>query len=452
MFGYLIISDIQCIYTVRENKLYVIPANKEDLCNLWVSVRDGIDRLEEVQEHGQKRIFHLKNVNLGFENEIIFEIEFMVSVINGYKVNQVIFTCDDLDTFVNPVSIYYIKYKKDSNGLTKNLLYDRDVIKNFKFKALEKIVSGEIVIGDILSSGTGSDLKLHSKLKLSFEETDDYNFIYYLYNIVKKFLQITLYHKDINLSTVKLTGATKSHCFSHIGGLDVKLVKANKASTVSATEYLLIQDYIENYFQLIVDDEKLYVKHLPNENQSIHSIDILRFLNIYSAFENEYSKLPRQYRKKDSTHVKVIKEVVINNLENIPSSSEDNDAFINESKKRIRQIGTQYGERDKIVNAYNIFKPNMDESLNFFFYKGNMDMKLVADLLSKTRDRIVHNNLDRELTKDEVKYISFLECLSYSMLLNRIGLSSSLIQVILGAIFNCNGNHYKYISELKSES
>lgn len=447
LVGYMNIFDIDCTYTMNDNYIYVIPKNKNDKSKLWSRVSNGINMLEDYSELGEKHIFFIKNTSLGL-NSLIFELDFLIYVIAEYKVNQVIISCNDLDKFVKPSGIYYAKRNRNREELKQDLLYHSDIIREFEFTAFGKLISGKFVIGEILRNGIASDLKLHAKLKLSFEETDDYSFIYYICSIVKKFLQIALYNKDINLTRIELAGNTESHPFSYIGNLHIKSTSSS-INELHGTEYLIIQDYIEDYFKLLVEDNELYVKHLPGETQSRFTSDIARYLNIYSAFENEYKKLPKKLRKKDDTPYRQIKQFAINALDSIDTNNEDEKLFIKQSKERVRQIGTQYGERDRIINAFSIFKENLEESITWYFNKESFDITIIANSLSKTRDSIVHNNLDRELTDSEIKNIRLLEWLTYSMLLKRIGLNCDLIQIVLGAVFSCNGKHISFKPELK---
>lgn len=450
IFGYMNICEIPCTYTMNDYKLFIIPKNEQDLSVLWREVRRlGINRVEEIPTVEQKKIFYVKNATFGFNGTLNFDVEFMADVIKGHKLNQIIITCDDLDSFVKPSSIYYMRKNKNSDELNTDLLYKKDIIKNFKFSAFEKEINGQIIIGEILRHGIASDLKLHSKLILSFEETEDYSFIYYLCCVVKKFLQIVLYTKDISLSCIELTGKTETHPFSYIGNIHIKSEKINNMNRMKSIEFLIIQDSIDKYFQTIVNDDELYIKHLPT-SQEYYSKDILRFLNTYSAFENEYKKLPKEKRKRDSSHLKEIRKCVINELDKIHTKNEYDDIFIKQAKERISQIGTQYGERDRIINAFEMFKRHLDDSIEMFFIKNEFDIKNISNTLSKTRDSIVHNNLDRELTFNELKYINFLEWLTYSMLLERIGLNENLIKIVLGAVFNCNGKYFQYIKDIKS--
>ena len=184
---------------------------------------------------------------------------------------------------------------------------------------------------------------------------------------------------------------------------------------------------------------------MPAINYGPFNVDILRFLHIYSAFENEYIKIPKSKRKKDDSIYKEIRKSALKQLKNIPIENESDAYFMEQAKSRVQEIGTQLNSKEKIIGMYQMFKPYLVSSVELFFQIREFNIESIADELSKVRNSIVHNNLERDLSDNEIRGICFLEWLTYCMFLTRIGLPIEVIEAVLGAVFGCNLKHNDYL-------
>lgn len=134
---------------------------------------------------------------------------------------------------------------------------------------------------------------------------------------------------------------------------------------------------------------------------------------------------------------------VINNMGDNDYICNYDKNFLSLAKGRISQLGTQFGQRKKIVNAYkqnnNIFK----ESMNSIFPRG-FKIEKVANDLTELRNKIVHSNFHTVFDREEINLIRFLEILTYIMLLKRIGIEDKGIEVLIGVVFGCNTKYMHF--------
>ena len=109
-----------------------------------------------------------------------------------------------IDNFFSPVR-YFVGRSKDEIG-SINYLYDSEIVDEWESDFENKKVKIILSYGGILSEGIKSDLKLHPKLRVVFEETDDIQFIFRLYYKIVDFLKIIRYDKNYgNLKVVLIT-------------------------------------------------------------------------------------------------------------------------------------------------------------------------------------------------------------------------------------------------------
>lgn len=247
LIGYLNLEQIECTYNLDGNKLFIIPNNPEK----FVNIRKIIDKENMIIESNPgalgKNVFFVKNGSLASLEYISFEVIYYFSLLNGYKINGLVFTSEALDKFVKPASLYYYyRYTLKQEITEEDLLYKRDVIQKFSFKIDNKIINATIFTGQILEKGIASDLKLHAKLQISFEETEKYEFLYYVYCLIKKFLQLTLYCKNIKIDNIDLLAHTGHYHQSYIGRFypDLSSCEGAIPSQSWGTEFLLISKYL----------------------------------------------------------------------------------------------------------------------------------------------------------------------------------------------------------------
>ena len=308
----------------------------------------------------------------------------------------------------------------------------------FKFEKQE--IKLEISYGEILRKGVSSDLQIHAKLKVMFKESNDFDFIYRVYLIVVKFMNIVSYQTNFNHKRLEFFGKNKSTDHSLKGYLIVKKYNLTTPDNHISNLLRTWDPYIESLLDLIVKDNNISVQHLPHDRYIIYKTRVSRFSSIFAAFEVEFKK---QYSERDafniSSNLVELKKSFINYLKDKISSSLNDDEkwFFNEVKTRVDQIGSSLGQRAKIKFAYEKNIEVFKESFNFSNEKGFI-FDQTMDKINKLRGFVIHENYVPNDIDDYEKPILFIEILTSILFLRRLNMNSSEIVNVIGNIFMDN--------------
>jgi hypothetical protein len=172
-------------------------------------------------------------------------------------------------------------------------------------------------------------------------------------------------------------------------------------------------------------------------------------MNIFAAFESECHVKKDLYEKADATRVQAVKDALISQVDEYPREGlkQEETDFLNNAKDRISQLGTQFGQKRKIVNAYKILHNALTNSIEHIFYlpefrlKDSLhesDLNEIAGFLTNQRGAVVHGSFLGTFSDVDAQKIHFLEILTYSQLLKRVGLEDADIERVIGALFRCN--------------
>lgn len=440
--GHLAFEGIECVYAKLDDSLIVTPKNESDVRAMFRYSTKTKFILEYEQHIYKKSLVYIEKILPRMDYSFSFLTKYTVNLLGDYEMNGFIITGDDIDVFFSPSRYFY--EKKTNNETISELLYGKEEVNRFYFNYKEKTISVSLYYGEILKHGIASDLKLHPQLSIEFEKTKDINFIYEVYLIIIKFLQIVRYQKNYNLMPAEVIGITEKFPKSILGRLYVKPYRTKDYRKTSEIDYIYFEPFISQLLQLISDDESFSIRHLPLTESESYEYDVLRYLSVFSAFEYECNKKPEEYVYTSDELLRNIKKdlMMTINLIRKSASNDKEKVFLDNARERVTQLGTQYGQEKKIINAYDSLQNIIHGSIQFLFPTG-FNIKEVSSSLSKLRAKIAHDNLYRELTDKELLNIRFLDVLSYIMLLKRAGVDDCSIELIIGAVFHCN---FKYMS------
>lgn len=443
MLGKCKIQGIECTYHFNEDKIYLVPIDLDKLSELFRKINTNkLKRIELFKTYNADYcdIIYFSKVTLAISG-IICEIDFYFEMYSNHEISGLRITSHELTSFVNPAEHYYLKKRTSNEFQTVDFLYDSEKIKEFTFKINSEVVFGAIHIGELLQRGIVSELKLHTKLHISFEPRKDNLFFVKICEIVKKSLQFATYSRDIAFDTVEL--------FYEIDGqrsICGKLYIPNQHFTDEYrririhSNYEYLNKYLGNLFTEVAKDSKLFVKHLPEGNQKYLNCNVIRFVNVFSAFENEYNKLPERDRLCDTSNIDSIRNELIRKMEGIKTSDNDERFFINQVIDRTKQLGKQYGMRKKIENLYLLNERSLSSSFELFSISKD-DFKKKIKRLVDLRNKIVHDNYDLEI--DGQIDIAIIEWITYAMFLRRIGVSEKDVEFCIAKIFECNAVEFR---------
>lgn len=441
MLGECIVKNVKCKYHFDGKKIFLIPIEPENSGVLYRSLLSTIMKEKKYSISTQKdrsngvEHYVISSIYLCFGGSgVSCKVKEYYEFYSENEFDEVTFTSPNLTAFIELASHFYEK-KKNNIPFDVDMLYDSEIINKFSFMFEEQVIDAVLKTGGILKRGTASDLKFKISMSLVFKKTQDIDFLSRLLEKVKKVISFLCYWKDIELNNIVLSindNDQKSNiCNVLLCNQEYKYQK--NCYSLDKSVYNSIKDQLGIFFTEVIKDQTLYSKHLPKLDDKHFGYDVIRFLNIFSAFENEYKKLPKSKRKRDSSHLTEIRRKVIGAVSTVEGTDEEESKFISSSIERIQQVGTSYNERKKIEIAYNLNSNYIEHPLRIY----NIDKKNIGELAQKIcnmRDLIVHNNYDEDIDDiDMQKNIAFLEWLTYSMFLSRIKILN--IKEIIGVKF-----------------
>lgn len=342
------ILGYKCKFQYKKFRLALIPNDDKIVGEFYRKIRDDIKdknfivRTESLSTEGAYCLYVCSDVNLstgggGVYLDVVYHFQLYATA----AIDSISIYSDSLTKYVEIPSYYF---KRDQNGekllsTTDDILYNFDRINTFSFKHKTETISGNIEIGNILRDGIASDLKLKSRLLLSFTSTDNTDFIIELCEGLYKILQFLCYEKEIVLNHIELIGDHNGKR-SILGELYTPQNDTEIKYRIEHSPYPLLENQLGVFFEKVLLDKNLYTRHLPRSNE-LFSSDVIRFLNIFSAFENEFNKLPKETRKKNTSKYDSIRATVIESLNkmNTPDVSDDDKEFINQAVQKVRELG-----------------------------------------------------------------------------------------------------------------
>ena len=455
--GELSIWGVACIFIEEEGIITLIPKNKDDARLLF---KHQFDEAFEFSYYSnfRKNIAYIRSVKTDFNHNVQLITSYIIRVLDeSSDISEITLTGDAIDCFFNPAFFFYDK-QQAGEEISINLAYQSIVANEWEIfiEGTETTIS--LSYGKILIRGIGSDLQLHPCLTASFPPTRDITFIIKVYQCITRFLRIVLYNYSCgSLKTQIFTCEKDGKSFN--GFLkDYSVKKDSFKQSSPEANYRKLKPFIQQCLQFAADNPVYSFVHYPGYGlrQTHYDCNTIDCINIFSAFESECHANKETFERADASNIESIKSQVITCVEDLNSrdiSTEEHN-FLKQSKERISQIGTQFGQSKKITNAYQQLCNALESSTAHLLYRtypqqqGVLDekrIKRVADRLTGLRASIVHGDFSGELTPQDVQLFRFLEVLTYCMLLRRIGLKDSEIEVFIGAVFMCNDTVYSYL-------
>lgn len=439
--NYIKFQDIDCVYYRKGNSMILIPKDEKENFNFLDVIKMKNFMIEFTSTIYKKSYAFVKDVSFTGDRAIRLNILYYVLLIQSKAINEIQITGDEIDIIFNPASYFFPeadKFKKNP----VDLIYGKHIAEEYNIKYKDENITIVLSYGDIFERGIASDLKLHAKLSVLFEETNNIEKVHDLVTIVLKFIQLVSHQLKINFKPIIIVGKIDGRR-QKLGTYHNKPYELRNINAFPVIQYDYFKPYIGQLLQFAADNKNINLNFYPKDINESYSYDIERFLAIFAAFENECKENPALYERKADNSPMLIKEdllEVINNFGNNDQISADDRIFLSLVKGRIAQLGTQFGQRKKIENAYKQNINILEESMEFIFPSG-FKIEEVASFLVELRNKIVHSNFHTIFDREETNIIRFLEILTYVMLFKRIGIEDKGIEILIGVVFGCNTKH-----------
>lgn len=442
--------DIDSILVEDNDSMFIVPKSKKDIIKLRPYFFDRDFMLNYDNGFKMKSYAFIERMQLEPDSQIRLYPQYIIRDSNKSKYTHFEVIGDAIDDFFSPAKYFYKRAKKEEIS-DFECLYHSIFVDDWGFKFEGHKVKVFLSFGNILQRGIASDLKLHARLTVRFFRTSDIQFIYRLYSLIVRFIKIIRFEVNWGSFCVDLYDEEKGKK-SYNGRLidySLQTVKFNRG--MLDMNYTCYEPYIQRFLQFAADNPDYTFNHYPSDSVRFlgRHYSSLDFISIFSAFEKECSSNPELFEKVDASDMNCVREKLLNLIDENDSlaMSDDEKAFVNHAKERIKQLGTQYGQKRKIVNAYQVMKRSLDSSIEHIFIlpefrrKGHLDdkdIKEVAKVLSEQRGKIAHGTSFDGFSDMDARRIKFLEILTHAMMLKRLGLDYPDIERIIGAVFSCN--------------
>lgn len=447
--GYVDYKNIEFVYYEEKDGIFLVPKNKDDIDN----IRNCFDDKEFVFRYssniGESTAF-IERVQYEFNSALKLVPLYIVKDCNTDLFSGFEIMGDAIDDFFNPSRFFY-------NRLTErveaniNYLYDSEIIEKWTVSYEGKNIDIELLYGGILRWGIASDLKLHPRLRIHFGATTDIQYVYRIYLIIVRFLQTIRYDSRYGNLRVDLF-CEKDGKYSYNGCLKEWNNKQEQyIRECGDVEFSSYKQYIQLFLQFAAGNPDYSVLHYPTEGIRFlgRHYSVIDYINIFGAFECECRLKDELYEAADVIPISDIKEKLLAIIDEYPKTGLKNEElnFLNNAQNRISQLGTQVGQTQKIINAYNVLRGALESSINNIFYLPEFklssplqesELRKVADFLARKRGAIAHGGFVGAFSDLDAQKIRFLEILTYAQLLKRIGLEDKDIERVIGARFGCN--------------
>ena len=447
--GQITLWDVEFVFVVDDDSILLIPKEKEDIKKIN-SHFDDIDFIINYSYNIGHATAFIERVEYGINGAIKLYHKYIVDkchkdLFAGFEI-----TGEAIDYFFSP-SRYFFDRRKKGMEANVDFIYHSEIADKWTVTFEDRPITITLSYGDILRWGTASDLMLHPKLTVDFDQTSDTQYVYRVYSFIIRFLQLVRYDTKCGKLRVELVCREQGK-MSYNGRLyDFSMDQSQFYKGNHEIEYGCYKPYIQRFLQFAADSPEYNSSHYPSNGLRYRGMhySAVEFLNIFSAFESECHADSKLYENTDTTKIQSIKGSLVALIEGYPSTdlSDEESEFLRNTKENLMKQGTEFGQRKKLKIAYGILKESLKSSIENIFYlptfkcKGDLTTKQLGDVvefLVAQRGAIAHGRFVGMFSDLDAQKIHFLEILTYAQMLKRIGLEDKDIERIIGVVFGCN--------------
>lgn len=458
--GRLDLWGVPCIYTQEKDVILAYPKNEEDRKLLIHHQFCKEFEIEYSELGGFKNKAFIERISLSSDGAYALKVKYCAKRCCSNSFNGMELTGDVIDDFFSPATYYYFKSKEEKN-MPADLIYNHEIADrwNIKFEGNPIIVS--LSYGDILHRGIASDLKLHPKLEVAFEKTEDIQYVYRVYQVIIRFFQIIRYKLQTGPLKVELFSLGNNGEKAYNGAFDDYEWRGKMPAFVApAQNYHWYKPYMQRLLQFVASHPVISMNHYPKQEERYSAADYsaLDIMSIFQGFESECHADKDLYEKTSTEEIESIKKRILKAIDEINEESlnDREKQFIGEIKDKVYQQGTQFGMTRKVQNAYSILKEALDDSVDHIMYKCGLEqtrgltekeIRKTSKQLVAIRSAVVHGDSLDDFSEEDAQQFRFLEALSYAQMLKRAGLSDEEIRGVVAAVFTFDDSVLKENAE-----
>ena len=195
--------------------------------------------------------------------------------------------------------------------------------------------------------------------------------------MIVRFLQIIRY--DTKCGKLQLDLLSKDNMLYNCRLHDFCPNQAQCLEGYPDVEYGSFKPYIQRFLQFAADNQNYSFHHYPENGVRYYGrhYSPIDYMNILAAFESECHSKKDLYENVEATRVQAVKDALLSIVDEYPRKGlkQEETDFLNNAKDRISQLGTRFGQKSKIVNAYEILHYTLDSSIEHIFYLPKFRLK-----------------------------------------------------------------------------
>lgn len=446
--GYLRFHDIDCVFFEDDETIRLVPVNPGDFPRLSYHSRETFFPLKYSDDIDKNITTIIKCIQDNLDHSLVLYKQYGALLLNDNPISSMILTSPSIDCFYNPSSYYFDK-KQLGIPNSADLIYGSETVDSWSLKIDDHDVDFELQYGKILTRGISSDLMLHPRIVVSFQPTSDVSFFYRVYRLIAQYLQFVLYDSTECHFRIELRNNEKGS--NNQGWLiNYETKSTDVRFALSSSGYRHFRPYQNAIISLFANDANLSLSHIPKDYRyrgSDHSTNSI--VQLFSAFESEFERAKDRYLCHDPSTIARIKELTLTQLAALSNGSlcSEEKAFLEQAKQQIQRIGTQIGQRKKIMvvfsSFYEVLKSSTILFVNFVGEEpGEKEWKEFArhcaDHIVDLRSKAAHTDMNITISDEEADYLHLLEIVLYCQMLRRAGIDDHGIEVLIGLVFHCN--------------
>lgn len=445
--GYVTFDGVKCVFIVNESEIRLIPTDKDDIRKLSKHFDDQKFLFQFSDLVDQNCIAYIDRVQTNMGDSISLFPLYVLQLLNDSSISSMEITGQAIDEVFHPAGYYYLKAVNGAKN-DVDLIRELENADKWTISVDNNVVEICLQYGGILRHGIASDMMLHPQLVVSFTPTTDVYFIFKVYSIIMRFLQITQYNRNFGACKVKLRGGEPEYNSGYL--FDWRNIGKTR-SFYNQVEYRYLKPYIGKLLQFSAENIGVSYEFLPDATYRWNRTDYTPSLlvSLFSAFESEYVASVSIYETEPYEDLTPIKEKIIQRIQDCFSDelSETERKFIDQAKNSVKNTGNKVGQTKKIKNVLQVLNPALMSSAKHLFIREKMgtengfssdNVNKIAKKVVALRGRVSHEYTLLEFDDIQTEYVRFLEIIVYCMMLKRAGIDDDGIELIIGIVFNCN--------------
>lgn len=434
---FIIIDKQECIYLIPRNNDNTVQEVREHLFD-----RDFIFDYE-VNSHFKSKAY-IERVQLQLPNIIVLYPKYSFQGICQNEYSYLEISGDVVDDFFNPAREIY----KNPSYIDGYDYISKEISDKWEIDFEGSQITVELFYQNPFTFGLLGDQKIHPILRVRFPETQEFEYIYRVYSVIVRFLKLIRYDNGCGNLKVTLFLMQYGRPVAFGSLYDFTVISQPFNERYFGVNNIAFRQYIGKFLQFAANSSDFSFLHFPSENIRFFGKDFKFYdcISIFSAFESEYKANKNIYGKIDLEAAKSIREKVVGKIKELKKEplNDEEKKYVEEACSSVYQIRTQFGQKQKIVNAYNSLESALENQvINIFLReracfnteRWKAEINLITKKITELRNKYIHGDTTVTVNDNESEYIRFLEILTYSMLLKRMGFLDEEISNIVKTLF-----------------